>query len=208
MELVIGIAAGLLETAVITYIWKRRKLLSESRTVVFALTAALSIALSVLLFRKEYAVFDYINIITVYVIVFILAGIDYRTKTIPNKILAVGMAIRTVLYMAEAVLSADTIRISLIRAAAGFFFGLLFLLLLAMLTRSGIGYGDVKLFAWLGYCVGIRDVYNILFYSALFSAAVGTYLILRKKADRKKGLPFAPAVLAGIYLVFCLSFLQ
>lgn len=208
MELAIGIAAGLLETALITYVWKRRELLSESRAAVFAMTAALSIALSVLLFRREYAVFDYINIVTVYVIVFILAGIDYRTKTIPNKILAVGMVIRTVLYMAEAVLSADTIRISLIMAAAGFLFGLLFLLLLAMLTRNGIGYGDVKLFAWLGYCVGIRDVYNILFYSALFSAAVGTYLILRKKADRKKGLPFAPAVLAGTYLVFCLSFLQ
>lgn len=208
MELAIGIAAGFLETALITYVWKRRELLSENRMVVFAMTAALSIALSVLLFRREYAVFDYINIVTVYVIVFILAGIDYRTKTIPNEILAVGMVIRTVLYMAEAVLSVDTIRISLIMATAGFLFGLLFLLLLAMLTRNGIGYGDVKLFAWLGYCVGIRDVYNILFYSALFSAAVGTYLILRKKADRKKGLPFAPAVLAGTYLVFCLSFLQ
>ncbi len=208
MELAIGIAAGLLETAVITYVWKRRELLSERMTVVIALTAALSIALSVLLFRREYAVFDYINIITVYVIVCILAGIDYRTRTIPNKILAAGMVVRTVLYLAEAVLSADTVRTSLIMAAAGFLFGLLLLLLLAMLTRNGIGYGDVKLFAWLGYCVGIRDVYNILFYSALFSAAVGTYLILRKKADRKKELPFAPAALAGTYLVFCLSFLQ
>ncbi len=208
MKLAIGIAAGLLETVVITYIWKMRELLPKRRAFISALTAALSIVLSVLLFRREYAVFDYINIVTVYVIVCILAGIDYRTKTIPNKILAVGMVIRTVLYLVEAVLSADTIRTSLIMAVAGFLFGLLLLLLLAMLTRKGIGYGDVKLFAWLGYCVGIRDVYSILFYSALFSAAVGTYLILRKKADRKKGLPFAPAVLAGTYLVFCLSFLQ
>ncbi len=208
MGILVGIAAGFVETAAVIFIWKKWGLQIAKKKLVYGGAVAFSILLSVLLFQTEYVVIEYINFVVIYTIVLVLAGIDYQCKVLPNKILLAGALIRTGLYILEAVLSPETIKNSLLAAAAGFLFGFLFLLPLSILTKHGIGYGDVKLFVWLGYSLGLRDVYSILFYSTLAAAIVGLYLMLVKKTDKKKEIPFAPAVLAGTYLVFCMSFLQ
>lgn len=196
---------------VITGVWSRYHIFSvrsgnRKQWAAIAITGMLTVFLNVLLFGQGYQRYTELNILTVYVILTIAAGIDFRKKIIPNVVIATGFVIRTALLFYEWYVYPGNIKAAFIDAAAGFAFGLLFLLLLSFLTRHGIGYGDVKLFSWLGFCLGFTDTYSILFYSALFAAIAGIWLLAVKKKNRRTELPFAPFVYAGGYLVMCMTF--
>jgi len=207
-----AVAFVVIEVLLIRYIWLRSGVLEKQKgrvDLVASLGAGILAAImNLLLFSGEQPLMKCINLMLVFTVLAMAAGIDYKKYLIPNKLILAGMAGRSLLLAAEAVESVDTIRQSLIMSGAGLIFGLFFMLFLTMITRHGIGYGDVKLFAWLGFCVGITDAYYVLFYSVLFAALAGAFLLIFKKADRKKKLPFAPFIFAGCYAVFVMSLIQ
>ena len=208
-----GLLAGAAQTLLIAGVWVKYNIISLKKDnlkqwLSISVVGILTVILEVLLSRQNYRIHTFINISVVYTIVTILAGIDLKKKIIPNFILGVGFGVRSALLLYEWIISPETIQTSFFTSILGFFFGLFFLLLLSFITRHGIGYGDVKMFAWLGFCMGLSDTYNILFYSVLAAAVAGVYLLLVKKAERKQELPFAPFVYIGCYLVFGMTFLQ
>lgn len=209
-----GILLGLIEMLVIIGIYSKYHVVifgkEEDRKQWLPIMGIgiLTVCFNILLLRQNYRIHTCINLIAVYTILAILAGIDWKKKIIPNTVLGVGFLIKILLLFYEWMAYPDTFKETFFHAAAGFGLGLLFLLLLSFMTRHGIGYGDVKMFAWLGFCMGFSDAYSILFYSALAAAAAGAYLLLVKKEEKRKQLPFAPFVYAGCYLVLCMMFLR
>ena len=74
--------------------------------------------------------------------------------------------------------------------------------------KDGMGYGDFKLMAVLGAWLGWQILPIALFLSSLIGTVVTVTLILMKKHDRKKPVPFGPyIILAGILVVFWGEFL-
>lgn len=210
----LGFIIGMVQMAVITGVWLKYGVLSighgkkKRQLFIIAAISILTVVMDVLLFSQELHLHRRINLITVYILLGILAGIDYKKKLVPNIVLGVGFLTRIFLLLYEWAVFPETAKEIAIRSAAGLLFGLFFLLLLSFLTKHGIGYGDVKLFAWLGFCVGVLDAYYILFYSVLTAAVAGIYLLLVKKVEKRKELPFVPFVFIGYYLVFFMKFLQ
>lgn len=186
------------------FICLRRK----KQVIIAAFVYIVTLAFNLLIFVQPDDAFYIANISIVYTILATLAGIDIRRKIIPNSILAVGIVLRIALMVCGILLYPDSIKVTLIDSAAGFGFGLLFLLVLSFITKHGIGYGDVKLFAWLGLCIGLFNTYYVLFYSVLVAAVIGVYMLLVKKAERKEMLPFAPFVYAGFVIVICMALLS
>lgn len=207
-----AVAFSVVEALLIRWVWFRNEVLINRKgkaDIVLSLgTLILAAAMNILLFRGQYPILKCLNLMTVFTILALAAGIDYKKYLIPNKLIAAGFAVRLILLAAEAAVSRDTFKQSAVLSAAGLFLGLFLMLFLTFITRRGIGYGDVKLYAWLGFCVGIMDAYYILFYSVLFAALYGAFLLLFKKADKKKKLPFAPFIFTGCYAVFVMSLLQ
>lgn len=219
--MIYGIGTGIAEATLIIGIWNRYKVLKAEegqksgglnisfRTIIlFTVIAILAVIMNILLWKKQYRIVTCGNLVQVFVILAIAAGIDYRKHLIPNKVLVVGMVNRVFLLVIEGVWYPDEIGRAFIVSVAGLILCMLFMLLLVFLTRNGIGYGDVKLLAWLGFCMGIIDTYYILFYAVLFTAITGIFLLTVKKVDKKKQLPFAPFVFMGNYLLLVMTFLQ
>lgn len=199
------------EALAVRYVWLRYGVIENGRSrkayAVSVCIAVLAVVMNLLLYYRQCQFLKYGNLVVVFTILIMAAGIDYRKYLIPNRIILAGMVVRTALLAAEAFGGGDGIRQSLILSGAGLVLGLFFMLFLTWITRHGIGYGDVKLFAWLGYSIGIKDAYSVLFYSVLFAAVTGIILLTSGKADRKKKLPFAPFVFAGGYSVILMSLL-
>lgn len=78
-------------------------------------------------------------------------------------------------------------------------------LLCALLTRGGIGMGDVKLFGALGTLLGWTGVFDLIFLSVLFVAGYGIVLLLRGKLDRGSQVPIGPFALAGMAALLLLG---
>lgn len=79
----------------------------------------------------------------------------------------------------------------------GMILGFLIFYLLAVISRGGMGGGDIKLYTVAGLALG----YPLLFVSILLSTVTGSLfglgLMLIKKEGRKSTIPFGPFIAAG-----------
>ena len=80
---------------------------------------------------------------------------------------------------------------------------LLFFVLLTLLSRHGVGAGDIKLVSSLGLLLGIRALYWTVLLTMILCAAGAAYLLISKKKTLKQSVAFGPFVLAG----YCLSWI-
>jgi leader peptidase (prepilin peptidase) / N-methyltransferase len=82
---------------------------------------------------------------------------------------------------------------SLLGAVTGF----TLLLIIALVSKGGMGMGDVKLYALLGFVLGFKLVFLSFFFSTLFGAVIGGLALLFKIVKRKQPIPFGPFIAAG-----------
>ena len=69
-----------------------------------------------------------------------------------------------------------------------------------LLSRKGLGGGDVKFMAVAGLYLGFSEVLPTILYGTVLAAIVGLILILTKKINRKGTLPLAPFLFVGIMI--------
>jgi len=77
---------------------------------------------------------------------------------------------------------------------AGTIAGFLLLLIIAIVSKGGMGGGDIKLFAVLGLFVGVKGIFLTFILASLFGAIAGAILLLLKKTNRKEPIPFGPFI--------------
>ena len=65
-------------------------------------------------------------------------------------------------------------------------------LLVVILSRGGMGLGDVKMAALMGFAIGFPSIFFTLILAAIIGGVVAVVLLLAKKKKRKEGIPFAP----------------
>lgn len=131
------------------------------------------------------------------VILWPIAWIDYKEYMIPNKLLVIGLIYRGCILVMEFLFERnvllDTLISELIAAAILFFMCALILVVL----KNSIGFGDVKLLIVMALFTGVTGVMNIIMVSMLILFVISVALLVVKKKTRTDGVPFAPSVLVG-----------
>lgn len=73
------------------------------------------------------------------------------------------------------------------------------MLSIAVLSRGGMGMGDVKLLAMIGALVGPWNSLLVLFWASVTGSIAGIIFLYVTKQGRKTPIPFGPALaLAGL----------
>lgn len=134
--------------------------------------------------------------------IFLLGFIDIRHRRIPNLYVAVALMFRTVLISAQGICEND-LSLLFLRSLAGLAAGALITGMAYAVSRKGIGAGDVKMFAAIGYFTGGLAVVDILVYSTVFCCLCGIVLIVFRKCKTSDCIPMAPFAYAGtmLYLI-------
>jgi len=130
-----------------------------------------------------------------------LALIDLDTKRLPNVIVVPSLLAGVVLLGAAALVRGDLA--ALAGAAIGGAGLFLLYFVLALVSRGGMGMGDVKLAAVLGLYLGFLGWGNLLvgaFAAFIFGGVFGLLLLLVRKAGRKSAIPFGPWMILGAWL--------
>ncbi len=125
----------------------------------------------------------------------IVAVTDIHFMLIPNRILIFFLPF---LAAARLISPLDSWYASLLGAAAGF----LFLAVIAAITHGGVGGGDIKLFAVIGFVLGVKMLAAAFFFSVLIGALYGAAAVLTGRLAKRQPLPFAPAIAAGSILAY------
>lgn len=84
----------------------------------------------------------------------------------------------------------------------GFVVGFGMLFIIAVISKGGMGFGDVKLFALLGFVLGWKLVLLAFFLSTFFGALIGLIGMLFKKVKRGQPFPFGPFIVMGTLVAY------
>lgn len=118
------------------------------------------------------------------------AVIDIREHRIPDKLIVSGAA----LCLTIRLLHPGSLSDSLIGGAGA----VLILLLIHLITKGGIGLGDVKLFGCIGLYFGLENTVSAMLIAAMSSGLFSLVLICINRDNRKREIPFAPFMTAGM----------
>lgn len=128
-----------------------------------------------------------------------LSVIDWKTKEIPDGfalvLLAAGLLWNGYLFSIGIGFPVGNL--------TGFFAGSLPLLLIAILTKGGMGGGDIKLMAVCGLLLGWRKILLALGLAAVLGTIIMLPIHIVQKKERRAEVPFGPFLSAGIFLAMC-----
>lgn len=134
-----------------------------------------------------------------------VAWTDYKNRRISNQVLLLLLAVRTVILLLECLTYPEYWRTLALSAAAGMILSGGMFLICYVIARGGIGAGDVKLLAVLGYWMGGGAIFTVMFLTVLLAALGSGVGLLFRKVSLKQEMPFAPFVLAGTILTMMLG---
>jgi leader peptidase (prepilin peptidase) / N-methyltransferase len=118
--------------------------------------------------------------------------VDLHDRIIPNELVLFGLGAGLLLLFVAPYPDKDWL-FGLLGAVAGF----LFLLLLALIARGGMGLGDVKLAAVIGLFLGLKWVAMGLVFAFLGGGLISAILLLSRVVGRKSHIPFGPWLALG-----------
>lgn len=140
-----------------------------------------------------------------YAAVLCAAVIDYKLNIIPNRISIFLMVSRGAVILYE-MLSDTFVMENLISSVLGCVVCLLVLLTAGKVFPGGIGKGDVKLLAALGFSCGLYTVFSTLLMALFCCVIVSVILLKMKKVTLKDYLPFGPFIWMGYLCMILLAY--
>ena len=152
------------------------------------------------MYAGELSDFSLIRSVLLIVLSYIAMVFDISTKRIPNTLVLVMIAGWLVLMIPIIFMDTD----NGVRLLADSIYGLLIggglFLLVYLLSRKGLGGGDVKFMAAVGLYLGFAKTIPAILYGTVLAAITGLILILLKKIERKDAIPLVPFLFVGIMI--------
>lgn len=115
--------------------------------------------------------------------------IDLRHKIIPDELNLAGVILGLPLMLES--------REVLISSIIGFLAGGGLLFVIALLSRGGMGGGDIKLAAVLGLLLGWKQLLVALFLAFVAGSVIGMAMLMLKLARLREPIPFGPYLALG-----------
>lgn len=123
------------------------------------------------------------------IIVFV---IDLEHGLILNKVIYPAMIVSLLLALLPQPHLTLMIKHGIASAALGGAIGFAIFLLIAVVSRGGMGWGDVKLAALIGLATGFPFVVVAIIMAAILGGIVAVVLVTIKKKKRRETIPFGP----------------
>lgn len=120
----------------------------------------------------------------------ICGAIDYRTGIIPNVIVSTGLLVGLPFILFSNIMTTSTSVLGLAGAGA-------VMLAIYLVSRGGLGLGDVKLSAMIGLYLGLPRSILALFLAFLAGALAGITLVMLNKKSRHDLIYFGPFLAGG-----------
>jgi leader peptidase (prepilin peptidase)/N-methyltransferase len=193
MQCILYTASGWLAGGLVNLYISRRHSGQEGRPLPIGTASKLAMsAISLLMFYRYGTGLYTVKLMILGWLLAAAAFIDLYSNVIPDLLNVIGFAAGIVLGYLEGPV-----------AIGGYIAGLItgggVLLAIALLSKGGIGGGDVKLMAVIGAYLGWRQALAVLFLAFVSGGAVAVLLVLSRKKGMKDIIPFGPFLgLAGV----------
>jgi leader peptidase (prepilin peptidase)/N-methyltransferase len=153
----------------------------------------LATALIFALLYWHYGLSPELGVMAFYACLFIIIFvIDLEHGLILNKVVYPGMVVALLLALLARPWLTQWVVTGIANAALGGGIGFAIFFLIAIVSRGGMGWGDVKLAALIGLATGFPLVFPSIIMGAILGGIVAVALMTAKKRKRRQTIPFGP----------------
>ncbi len=135
----------------------------------------------------------------IFSLLIIITVIDLQQMIIPD-ILTILILVTSIIYKILLFLLYNN-SLDLLNSIGGLVLSGLLFILIIILSKGGMGGGDVTLIASLGFILGIRKIFLTIFLSFILGATISIFLLVMKIKGRKDPVPFGPFIVLGFSIV-------
>ena len=153
-----------------------------------------------------FGITDFIRKLVVMFSVIAIGRVDYRKHIIPNKSVIFIFLLQLILISVEFFTKREEWKFIVVSCLIGFCIASITFFVGYVISRKGLGMGDLKLMAALGFCLGDNTVAIVILFSLILSAGYGIYKLLRKQKSIKDEIAYAPFVAAASVVLLLLGF--
>lgn len=125
---------------------------------------------------------------------------DIREKKVTNGLVTIMAGAWVLAMLPQLILQTERTLSLLLSSVAGFVLGGTVFLVVYLVSRKGLGGGDVKLMAVSGLYLEFSKVLPAMLYGSVLAALTGIVLILMKKVGPKDAIPLVPFLYVGMLL--------
>jgi leader peptidase (prepilin peptidase)/N-methyltransferase len=141
----------------------------------------------------HYGLSPALGIMIFYACLFIVVSvIDLEHGLILNKVVYPSMVVALLLALISRPWLTQWIVPGIANAAIGGAIGFALFLLIALISRGGMGWGDVKLAGLIGLATGFPLVFLSVIMAAILGGIVAVVMVITKKRQRRQTIPFGP----------------
>lgn len=123
--------------------------------------------------------------------------IDFKLMIIPNKLTLFLLTATVIVYAAELIISQKYIITVLTEALLGCAVCFLIFFIGKMISRKGMGMGDIKLTAVMGLALGLNTALGCLLWAMIIASIMGIVMLISKKLKAKSKMAMAPFFFVG-----------
>ncbi len=186
---------------VLSYVAQRGKCgyCKEKISLQYPIIELLNGILYLLLYIKYGFTLDFFFYAIICSILIVIGLIDLKEMVIPD-ILVVYIVVTTIIYKIALYIIYEQSP-QLLDSILGLALSALLLMVIILLSRGGMGTGDVTLIASLGLILGIKKIFLTIFLSFILGAIISVFLLITKIKGRKDPIPFGPFIILGFLIV-------
>ena len=125
---------------------------------------------------------------------------DLRQKRVPNQLVAGMLGAWVLVLVPQLFFQTELALVALISGGVGFLLAGGVFLVVYLISRKGLGGGDVKFMAAAGLYLGAGNVLPAMLYGCVLSAITGLVLLALKRIGRRDTIPLVPFLYVGMVL--------
>lgn len=162
-----------------------------------------AVGMCLIYWRAGYFELAYINKIRnelVFAWLFFLALIDFKEQIIPRVLTHVGLGWWLVFVLLAVLVGKAGIVSILLFSLGGLLLGGGLFVICRILSKGGVGMGDIRMFSVIGLLYGLNYTFSILLFTIVFMSVFGIVAMLCKKKSLNSQLCMAPFALVAFFL--------
>lgn len=143
---------------------------------------------------------DFITLIRFSMVIgfgYVAAYVDFKIRKVPNKLVLAMLTCWAVIMSVYIFIDISSAIRLLVQSLIGGGTAGVFFLFIYLVSRKGLGGGDVKLVAVMGLYLTFAQLMPMLFFSSILAALFSGILLLTKRATMKSSIPLVPFLYLG-----------
>lgn len=142
--------------------------------------------------------FSFLYYAVIFSILIVIAFIDLNEMIIPDILIILILTV-TVLYRLLLFLLYSK-SFDLLNSIGGLVLSSFLFILIILISKGGMGGGDVTLIGSLGFILGIKKILLTIFSAFIFGAIISIILLVTKIREKKDPIPFGPFIILGFFI--------